>query len=75
MKARLYFGVASNDDMQQPESKNILRASFDVAKVPAEIEVYQGLHGWCMADSNQYHQADAEKAWSKLLALYKVALA
>ncbi len=74
MKARLYFGVASNDDAQQPESKNILRGAFDTAKVPAEIEVYTGLHGWCMADSNQYNQADAEKAWTKLLTLYKTAL-
>ena len=76
MKARLYFGIASNDDAQQPESKTILRTSCDAAKAAAEIEVYaQAQHGWCMADTTAYHRESAEKAWTKLLALYKAALA
>ena len=40
MKARLYFGVASNDDARQPDAKDKLREAFAAAKVPAEIEVY-----------------------------------
>jgi carboxymethylenebutenolidase len=76
MKARLYVGIASNDDMTQPDSKTILRKSFDDAKVSAEIEVYSAAqHGWCMADTTAYHRESAEKAWAKLLALYKTALA
>jgi carboxymethylenebutenolidase len=76
MKARLYVGIAANDDMQQPDSKTILRKAFDDAKVSAEIEVYpQAQHGWCMADTTAYHRESAEKAWTKLLALYKAALA
>ncbi|MEO5922751.1 MAG: dienelactone hydrolase family protein [Bryobacteraceae bacterium] len=76
MKARLYVGIASNDDATQPESKTILRKSFDDAKVNAEIEVYNAAqHGWCMADTTAYHRESAEKAWTKLLALYKTALA
>ena len=76
MKARLYFGIATNDDAQQPESKTILRTSCDAAKATAEIEVYaQAQHGWCMADTTAYHRESAEKAWTKLLALYKAALA
>jgi carboxymethylenebutenolidase len=76
MKARLYVGIAVNDDATQPESKNILRKTFDDAKVTAEIEVYpQAQHGWCMADTTAYHRESAEKAWTKLLALYKTALA
>ena len=51
--------------------------------MPAEIEVYPGtFHGWCMKDMPKqadgaptYNQADAERAWGKLLALYKKALA
>jgi carboxymethylenebutenolidase len=47
------------------------------------VEVYPGTqHGWCMKDMpNQangmpiYNMADAERAWGKLLALYKAALA
>jgi carboxymethylenebutenolidase len=81
IKARMYFGVASNDDMQQPTAKTTLRDAFAAANVPAEIEVYPSLHGWCMPDMPTqngmpiYNQADAEKAWSKLVALYKTALA
>jgi len=81
MKARMYIGVASNDDSREPNAKDKLREAFTAAKVPAEIEVYQSLHGWCMPDMPAeagkpiYNKPDAEKAWSKLLALYKAALA
>src|SRR5438034_3510066 len=40
IKARMYFGVASNDDARQPDAKDKLREAFAAAKVPAEIEVY-----------------------------------
>src|SRR5574341_909700 len=50
IKARMYFGVASNDDKNQPEAKDKLREAFASAKVPAEIEVYESLHGWCVKD-------------------------
>jgi carboxymethylenebutenolidase len=82
IKARMYFGIASNDDMRQPDAKDKLKAAFAAAKVPAEIEVYSGaLHGWCMPDMPMqngapiYNQPDAERAWGKLTALYKTALA
>lgn len=80
IKGRMYFGIASNDDTQQPEAKTVLKDTFAAAKVPAEIEVYQSLHGWCMVDMPAekdkpiYNKADAEKAWAKLEALYKTAL-
>jgi len=83
IKARMYFGIATSDDMQQPDAKDKLKAAFAAAKVPAEIEVYAGTqHGWCMKDMPKqpngmpiYNQADAERAWGKLLALYKAAIA
>jgi len=81
VKARMYFGIATNDDMQQPDAKTKLRESFDAAKVPAEIEVYSmAQHGWCVPDMPAgangpiYNKADAERAWAKLEALYKAAL-
>ena len=80
IKARMYFAVASNDDKSQPEANDKLREAFAAANVPAEVEVYPSLHGWCMPDmplSNGapiYNKPDAEKAWAKLLALYKAAL-
>src|SRR5262249_15251452 len=47
IKARMYFGIAANDDMQQPDAKDKLKESFTAAKVTAEIEVYsQSQHGW-----------------------------
>jgi carboxymethylenebutenolidase len=83
IKARMYFGIASNDDMTQPDAKDKLREAFAAAKVPAEIEVYAGaLHGWCVPDMPAasgappiYNKTDAERAWGKLVALYKTALA
>jgi carboxymethylenebutenolidase len=39
------------------------------------IEVYPAAHGWCPPDTRVYNQAQAEKAWSRLLALYGKALA
>jgi carboxymethylenebutenolidase len=80
MKARLYVGIAANDDQRQPDAKDKLKEAFDHAGVPAEIEVYKSLHGWCVpdmpAEANNpiYNKPDAEKAWSKLVALYKAAL-
>src|SRR5579864_2299304 len=82
IRARMYFGIASNDDMSQPDAKDKLRESFAAAKVPAEIEVYAGAqHGWCVADMPPnsgkpiYSKPDAERAWGKLVVLYKMALA
>jgi carboxymethylenebutenolidase len=82
IKARMYFGIAANDDMKQPDAKDKLKQSFAAAKVPAEIEVYTASqHGWCVSDMPKqngvpiYNQADADKAFGKLVALYKAGLA
>jgi len=81
IKARMYFGVAADDDKQQPEAKTMLRDAFTAAKVPVEVELYPAaLHGWCIPDmptvnGQIYNQAEADRAWGKLLALYKAGLA
>ena len=76
MKAQYLFAIAENDDMREPESKNVLRETFAKAGLPAEIEVYKGAaHGWCPPDSRVYNQAQAERAWSRLLVLFEKALA
>src|SRR5580700_1812004 len=69
IKARMYFGIASNDDMRQPDAKDKLKEAFAAAKVPAEIEVYTASqHGWCVRDMPKqpngmpiYNQADADR--------------
>jgi carboxymethylenebutenolidase len=79
IKARMYFGIASSDDMNQPDAKVKLKEAFPAA----EVEVYAGaMHGWCVPDMPKqangnatYSKADAERAWGKLVALYKGALA
>jgi carboxymethylenebutenolidase len=79
----MYLGIASNDDKSQPDAKDKLREAFAAAHVPAEIEVYsESLHGWCVPDMPKqtngmptYNKPDAERAWGKLVALYKSALA
>lgn len=74
-KAQFLIAIAENDDKQRPDEKAVLRDTFAKAKLPAEIEVYSGsAHGWCPPDSSVYNEPQAEKAWSRLLALYSKAL-
>jgi carboxymethylenebutenolidase len=76
----MYFGIASNDDQRQPDQKDKLREAFAAAKIPTEIEVYPAKHGWCVPDMPAengvpiYSRSDAERAWGKLVSLYKLAL-
>ncbi len=79
IKAHMYFGIATNDDQRQPDAKDKLREAFGSK---AEIEVYPAsLHGWCVPDMPKqdgkpiYNKPDAERAWGKLVALYKSNLA
>mgnify|MGYP000553144623 FL=1 len=76
MKAGFLIAIAENDDEKDPDAKVLLREAFDEAGVNAEIEVYEGtLHGWCPPDSRVYNKAQAERAWSRLLALFERELA
>jgi carboxymethylenebutenolidase len=80
IKARMYFGIASSDDQRQPDAKDKLREAIAMAGVPAEIEVYPAKHGWCVPDmpvdngAPIYNMREAERAWKKLVELYKTSL-
>jgi carboxymethylenebutenolidase len=75
-KAQFLIAIADNDDMRSPTDKTVMKDTFAAAKLPAEIEVYSGAaHGWCPPDSGVYNEPQAEKAWTRLLALYGKALA
>jgi carboxymethylenebutenolidase len=80
IKARMYFGIASSDDEKQPDAKVKLKEAFAAAKVVAEIEVYPAQHGWCIPDMPMrdgapiYNKVEAERAWGKLVGLYRAAL-
>lgn len=72
--AQYLFAIARNDDAQDPAAKTTLRAAADAARARAEIEVYPADHGWCVPDSPAYDEPQAERAWTRLLALYAAAL-
>jgi carboxymethylenebutenolidase len=75
-RAQFLIAIAENDDKRSPGDKDVMKETFAKANLPAEIEVYAGsAHGWCPPDSQVYNQPQAEKAWSRLLELYKKALA
>jgi carboxymethylenebutenolidase len=74
-KAQFLVAIAASDDQRSPNDKTTMKETFAKAILPAEIEVYEGTaHGWCPPDSGVYNEAGAEKAWTRLLALYSKAL-
>jgi carboxymethylenebutenolidase len=74
-KAQFLIAIAETDDKASPKDKDVLKETFAKANLPAEIEVYPAAHGWCPPDTTVYSEPQAEKAWSRLLALYGKALA
>ena len=72
--ARFLFAAAKNDDVTAPTVKNGLREAMYKAGKGGIVDVYQANHGWCVPDSAQYNQAEAERAWSTLSDMYKVGL-
>jgi carboxymethylenebutenolidase len=73
-KAQFLIAIAESDDKTRPTDKDVLKDTFAKAGLPAEIEVYAAMHGWCPPDSGVYNEPLAEKAWSRLLVLYGKAL-
>ncbi|HVZ21196.1 MAG TPA: dienelactone hydrolase family protein [Vicinamibacterales bacterium] len=74
--AQFLVAIAESDDKNSPTDKDAIKEAFEKAHLPAEVEVYAGTaHGWCPPDTNVYNEPAAEKAWSRLLALYGKALA
>lgn len=70
-KAAYLIAVAKNDDARAPNDKETLKATFAETKRPATVEVYGGDHGWTVPGSPVYNQAESERAWAALSALYK----
>lgn len=72
--AAMLVAIAQNDDVRDPTAKDKLRAAADAAGRFAEIEVYPAQHGWCTIDSPVYDEAQAERAWGRMLALFEANL-
>lgn len=83
MKSQMYIAIAASDDAKQPDAKTILKSSFAAARLPAQVQVYDGtFHGWTVPDMPRqrdgtatYNRAEAERAFTNLLALYKRSIA
>jgi carboxymethylenebutenolidase len=74
-KASFLIAIAEPDDKRAPSEKDVLKETFAKVNLPAEIEVYGAAHGWCPPDSTVYNEKEAERAWTRLLAMYQKALA
>ncbi|MDZ3831423.1 MAG: dienelactone hydrolase family protein [Sphingopyxis sp.] len=69
------FAIADNDDQKDPEEKNRLTAILAASPHWHEVEVYKGaMHGWCPPDGRAYDEAAAEKAWARMLELFRASL-
>ena len=82
IRAELYVAVATDDDSADPTAKDALRTAMRQAGVAGEVELYpEALHGWCVPDMPArkgqpvYNAPEAERAWARLLALYRQTLA
>jgi len=68
--AHVLVAIGKDDDASAPDDKVALAAAGDAAATDVTVEVYGGDHGWTVLDSPVYDQAEAERAWAALLALY-----
>lgn len=68
-RASYLVAVARNDDARAPADKDTFQAAAKAAGRPAEVTVYAADHGWTVPDSPVYDAAEAERAWTRLLAL------
>jgi carboxymethylenebutenolidase len=73
--AAFVFAVAQNDDMTDPAAKDTLKKTLADTRKKGTVEVYPANHGWCVKDGAAYNEAQAERAWGELLALYKANIA
>ena len=70
-QASFLFAIARNDDARAPGDKLALRAAADAAHRPAEVEVYNADHGWCTLDAPANNHAEAERAWARMVHLFR----
>ncbi len=73
-RAAFLFAIAQNDDASAPDDKTTLKQAAAAAGRPAEIEVYPAQHGWCTIDAPIYDEAQAERAYARMIALFKANL-
>jgi carboxymethylenebutenolidase len=60
-----------DDNVNEPHAVDALHQAAEAAGRPAEIEVFDADHGWCVPDAPSYDAAEADRAWERLLVFYK----
>ncbi len=71
VKARLYFGHATNDAGMPAEAIAKLDQALQAWGGKYESEIYEGArHGWTVPDSAAYNPPQAERAFGKLTELF-----
>lgn len=71
MQAAALICIAQNDHARAPTDKTTLQDSAAAAGRSASIEVFPAQHGFCVTDSPVYDKPQAERAWAKMLELFK----
>jgi carboxymethylenebutenolidase len=72
VKGELYIGCAEIDDLAPPPMVAELRALFEKAGSPGELELFPGVHhGFAFAERKVYAKPAAERHWERLIALYR----
>jgi carboxymethylenebutenolidase len=66
--------IAKNDAEHMPTEAGTLRSALAAAHRPGKVEVYPANHGWTVAGSQTYDEAQAERAWAELLPFYRANL-
>ncbi|HEY0044725.1 MAG TPA: dienelactone hydrolase family protein [Allosphingosinicella sp.] len=69
-KARYLIAIGQDDDQKAPEVKTAFKDAAAAAGRPAEVEVYPANHGWTVIDSPSYDAPAAERAWTRMSALF-----
>lgn len=66
--------IAKNDAERMPDEAPTLQMALKAAGRPATVEVYPANHGWTVAGSQTYDEAQAERAWAELLPFFRANL-
>ncbi|BDW80640.1 hydrolase [Erythrobacter sp. Dej080120_24] len=69
--ASYLIAIARDDHAENPEAKLRFAEAAGRAARPANVDVYDGDHGWTVPDSPAYAEAAAEQAYADLLKLYR----
>jgi carboxymethylenebutenolidase len=66
----MYFGIAKDDVFFTKEQAATLEQTLSGLGKRYQIEHYEARHGWAVIDTPVYDEAEAERHWKAILALF-----